>query len=82
MLAHQYLAEAEPLHKPVKHERAAADHVDAPRMHHADGGAGGPGLGQQAARHGVHVSRGYARVVDPGGVIGGQSHRDGRDRGD
>ena len=51
-------------------------------VHHADGGAGGPGPGQQAPGDGVHVSRGHARVVDPGSVIGGQSQRDGRDRGD
>ena len=53
----EHLAEAEPRHEPVQHERAAADHVNPPGVHHADGGPGGPGLGQQAAGHGVHVGR-------------------------
>ena len=66
MLAHQDLTEATPLHDAVEDERAAADHVDAPRMHHADRGAFGPRLGEQAAGHGVHIGRGHAGVVDPG----------------
>ena len=53
MLAHQDVGEAEPLYEAVEDERAATDHVGTPRVHHAEGGTFGPGLGQQAAGDGV-----------------------------
>ena len=55
MLADQHLTEPEALHDPVQDERAPADHVDAARVHDADRGAGGPGLGQQAPGDLMHV---------------------------
>jgi len=82
VLAHQHLAEAEPVHDPVEDKRAATNHVDTPRVHHADSRADGPGLGQQGKSHGMHVGRTDTRVVDPGRIVSGQAHRDRRYRGD
>jgi len=67
VLAHQDPGEAEPLHEAVEDERAAADHVDAARVHHPDGGAFGPRLDKQPAGHGTHIGRGGPGVVDQGG---------------